>query len=198
MFSAHASSLSRTGERMDGRVMERVNGWRAGLAGAILLGSLGLGGMAVGLMGCGTDQPFSRGEYTPTPTPVVTPTATVAPSFTPGASETPGGGDTPTPTSATPTATPVPTSFSTKVKPLLTTCTGCHANGSGASAWTYDGGANAYSQAMLEVNVSDPPASKLLTKSSGAESHQGGTFYPTTSSGYKTILSWIEAGAPNN
>lgn len=156
-----------------------------------------IGGLELSsLLGCGTDQPFSRGEVPPTPTPTATPvpTPTATPGSTPTATATPGTEVTPTPGPPT----PVPVSFAGDVKDLLMTCTGCHANGQGASAWQYDGGVNAYSQAMLKVNVADPPSSKILTKASGAESHQGGTFYPTSSSGYKTILAWIEAGASDN
>lgn len=149
--------------------------------------------------GCGTADPFARGEATPTPTPTPTLTPSPTPGITPtpgtpGVTDTPGTEVTPTPSAPT----PVPKSFADDVKPLLSICTGCHASGPGATSWTYDAGSNAYGQVMLKVTVTDPASSLLLTKASGSTSHEGGTFYPTSSSGYKTMLAWIEAGAPDN
>lgn len=152
----------------------------------------GASGLAFGLLlsllasGCGSSHPFDRGptatpEITPTPA-VPTPTATLAP------------GETPSP--ATPTV--APPSFTDDVKPLLSPCTGCHASGAASTAWLYDGGAQAYEQVMTKVNVAAPEESLLLVKASGGGSHGGGTFYSTSSTSYQTILSWIEAGAPNN
>lgn len=136
--------------------------------------------------GCGSAHPFDRGptstpEITPTPE-IPTPTATLAP------------GETPSP--ATPTV--APPSFSDDVKPLLSPCTGCHTSGAAGTAWLYDGGAQAYEQVMTKVNLASPEESLLLIKASGGGAHGGGAFYSSSSASYQTILSWIEAGAPNN
>lgn len=171
----------------------------------------------MGVSGCGTTTPFSRGESsTPTPAPTTPPSPTTLP---PGDDDTTTGGDddatsgdddatgsgdddasappaSPTPT---PTPTPVPVSFAKDVKPYLDTCISCHGGGnaSATTAWNYTGGSSAYTQTMPEVDVKNPSKSSLLTNMAGVD-HGGGTIYATSSKAYKNTLAWIENGAPNN
>lgn len=87
-------------------------------------------------------------------------------------------------------------SFAADVKPILNACVGCHASGTGG--WTYDGGADAYSQTQEVVNTNDPENSPLLVKGSGGDGHGGGTLFTGSSAEYTTLLQWIQDGAPDN
>ena len=87
-------------------------------------------------------------------------------------------------------------SFSQHVKPLLQSCTGCHA--SGAGGWTYNGGADSYAATIGEVNTANPALSSLLVKATGGGGHGGGTIFSQSSDAYAAILRWIEEGAQDN
>jgi hypothetical protein len=87
-------------------------------------------------------------------------------------------------------------SFSVQVMPEIDICSSCHASGTGG--WTYDGGADAFAQAIEIVDTDDPENSLMLIKGSGGDSHGGGTLFAVSSDEYDLILSWIEDGAPDN
>lgn len=151
--------------------------------------------LLIGMMlaaGCGSTHPFGRG-----PSDTGDDDVTSGGEQTPSATETPSSGDDDVTTGGgSPTPTEPPISFTNEVKPLLVRCTVCHSSGTGG--FTYDGGSNAYNQAMTQVNVNDPPNSLMLIKMSGGQGHGGGTIYPTSSEEYQTVLGWIEDGAPDN
>lgn len=86
-------------------------------------------------------------------------------------------------------------SFSQDIKPILAKCTACHA--AGAGGWTYDGGANAYGQAISVVNLGNPSSSPVLVFGSGS-GHDGGTIFNSSSDSYNAILAWITEGAQDN
>jgi hypothetical protein len=48
------------------------------------------------------------------------------------------------------------------------------------------------------VNLAQPDQSLLLTKSTGEAPHSGGTRFTTDSDSYRTILRWLQDGAPND
>ena len=48
------------------------------------------------------------------------------------------------------------------------------------------------------INLARPHESLLLLKATGAVSHTGGELFSTGSQEYRTILRWIEAGAPDD
>jgi len=87
-------------------------------------------------------------------------------------------------------------SFSFAVMPILETCVSCHAGGTGG--WKYDGGPDAYNQAIQVVDIDDPESSLMLIKGSGGANHGGGQLFSVNSDEYDTILAWIEDGAPDN
>lgn len=87
-------------------------------------------------------------------------------------------------------------SFAANVVPALRGCPACH--GSGAGGWTYAGGAGAYNAVIAVIDTGSPANSLLLVKGAGGAGHGGGTIVPTSSSGYATILAWIEQGARDN
>ena len=117
------------------------------------------------VMGCGTENPFDRGE-----------------DYDDGTAVAPG---------------PVgKMSFARNVKPILSKCTGCHAGGTGG--WTYDGGADAHTQALSIVDTDNPENSLLLVKGTGKNGHGGGVIFTISSDDYKALLAWIQDGAPDN
>ncbi|NND72093.1 MAG: hypothetical protein HKN43_10985 [Rhodothermales bacterium] len=87
-------------------------------------------------------------------------------------------------------------SFNSDIKPLLSTCTACHA--AGAGGWVYDGGVNAYAQAVSVVSPGLPGQSDLLINTRGAANHGGGTIYNASSDAYNAIEAWIVEGALDN
>ena len=87
-------------------------------------------------------------------------------------------------------------SFSSDIKPLLSTCSSCHA--AGAGGWVYDGGVNAYTQAVSVVSPGLPEQSDLLINARGGDSHGGGTIYNASSDAYNAIEAWIAEGALDN
>src|SRR3954451_21332670 len=48
------------------------------------------------------------------------------------------------------------------------------------------------------INLAQPHESLMLLKTTGTVSHTGGEVFAVGSENYKTILRWIEAGAPND
>ncbi|WP_456426325.1 hypothetical protein [Rhodocaloribacter sp.] len=94
---------------------------------------------------------------------------------------------------------PAPTgevSFAANVMPVLSKCTACHAGGTGG--WTYDGGAEAYAQALAIVDTDHPENSLMLRKGAGKDGHGGGVIFTVSSSEYQALLAWIQDGAPDN
>ncbi|MDZ4700725.1 MAG: hypothetical protein SH809_13530 [Rhodothermales bacterium] len=87
-------------------------------------------------------------------------------------------------------------SFAANVVPALRGCPACHS--SGAGGWTYAGGGGAYGAVASVVDTGSPANSLLLVKGSGGAGHGGGTVLSASSSGYATILAWIEQGARDN
>jgi hypothetical protein len=87
-------------------------------------------------------------------------------------------------------------SFSANVVPALRGCPACH--NSGAGGWTYTGGAGSYASVVAVIDAGSPANSLLLVKGSGGAGHGGGNILSTSSSGYSTILAWIEQGAKDN
>ncbi len=87
-------------------------------------------------------------------------------------------------------------SFAANVVPALRGCPACHS--SGAGGWTYAGGAGAYAAVSSVIDSGSPANSLLLVKASGGAGHGGGTVLSSSSSGYATILAWIEQGARDN
>ncbi|RKH43290.1 hypothetical protein D7X12_13715 [Corallococcus sicarius] len=84
------------------------------------------------------------------------------------------------------------------IHPLLTSgCQSCHRSGgaAGDTGFVLTGDAEAdYLEATSSIDVSNPPASRLLRKASGA-GHGGGAIYRDTSTEYQTLLAWIAGGA---
>ncbi|MHC5064423.1 MAG: hypothetical protein ACYTG5_10665 [Planctomycetota bacterium] len=80
-------------------------------------------------------------------------------------------------------------------------CTGCHGNAGGL---TLSGSvAASYAEVIDVVDLQNPANSEILTKpldpSQGGVSHNGGTYFATTSDpDYQKILAWIIKGAKNN
>ena len=87
-------------------------------------------------------------------------------------------------------------SFANDIMPLLSTCSACHA--AGAGGWVYDGGVNAYTQAISIIVPNQPEQSSLLINARGGDNHGGGTIYGSSSNAYKAIAAWISEGADNN
>ncbi|NOK37198.1 hypothetical protein HMI49_28780 [Corallococcus exercitus] len=89
-------------------------------------------------------------------------------------------------------------SFETDVHPLLTTgCQGCHRSGgaAGSTSFLLTGDVEAdYAAAVSLTDTSNPSASRLLRKASGA-GHGGGAVYGADTPEYQTLLSWISGGA---
>lgn len=89
-------------------------------------------------------------------------------------------------------------SFASDVHPLLTTgCQGCHRSGGAAGDTTFvlTGDADAdYAEASSLTDASNPSASRLLRKASGA-GHGGGAIYGEGTPEYQALLAWIAGGA---
>ncbi len=100
-----------------------------------------------------------------------------------------------TPTATVPTAGTV-ISYQVHMKPLLSSCVGCHTSqstyrlSSGLSNDSTD-----YQATLTVVNKQLPDASPLLTKASGTSPHAGGAPWPTGSAAYQTTVLWIQGGA---
>ncbi|RKH11470.1 hypothetical protein D7V97_11115 [Corallococcus sp. CA053C] len=89
-------------------------------------------------------------------------------------------------------------SFASSVHPLLTSgCQSCHRSGgaAGDTGFQLTGDAEAdYLEASALIDASNPSASRLLRKATGA-GHGGGTIYRDTSTEYQTLLAWVAGGA---
>ncbi|RKH46996.1 hypothetical protein D7X55_29950 [Corallococcus sp. AB049A] len=89
-------------------------------------------------------------------------------------------------------------SFASDVHPLLTSgCQSCHRGGgaAGNTSFLLTGDADAdYAAVISLTDTSNPSASRLLRKTSGA-GHGGGAIYGEGSPEYQTLLAWISAGA---
>ena len=89
-------------------------------------------------------------------------------------------------------------SFASDVHPLLTTgCQSCHHGGgaAGSTSFLLTGDADAdYAAVISLTDTSNPSASRLLRKASGA-GHGGGAIYGEGTPEYQTLLAWISAGA---
>lgn len=89
-------------------------------------------------------------------------------------------------------------SFASDVHPLLTTgCQSCHRSGgaAGNTSFLLTGDADAdYAAALSLTDTSNPSASRLLRKTSGA-GHGGGAVYGVDTPEYQTLLAWISGGA---
>ncbi|RMG07017.1 MAG: hypothetical protein D6731_24625 [Planctomycetota bacterium] len=109
---------------------------------------------------------------------------------------TPAGGSPPS-SGAAPPANGVKVSYLTHIKPLLGTCVGCHSSRSGyrLSAGLANDTAD-YQATLGYVNKAQPDASQLLRKTSGAVGHGGGSPWPAGSNAYRTVVLWIQQGAP--
>ena len=94
-----------------------------------------------------------------------------------------------------PSAPGTTVSFEEDVVPILTSCIGCHRDGTGG--WTYAGSAGAYSAVIEVINLDNPENSELLVKATGGN-HGGGALFTASSSSYETILRWIEQGGLDN
>lgn len=142
------------------------------------------------LYGCAADDPLQRGElsddecvdnafvYNPSPF------ASIAQA------------DCPDPDVPDDTERPVQISFTNTVNPSLQKCAGCHTGGTGG--WTYDGGAQAHAQVTGAVDITDAANSALLLKAINESAHGGGPQFEKDSEDYRSILAWIESGAPDN
>src|SRR5207253_7752003 len=53
-------------------------------------------------------------------------------------------------------------------------------------------------QTTRRINLALPEESLLLTKGTGSVAHTGGTRFKPDSENYKTIMRWLEAGAPSD
>ncbi len=146
-----------------------------------------------------TRPPTATPTATSTPAPTATPTPSPLPTATPipGATATPTSAATPT-AAATPTtaATPTPAapavSFSKDVLPLFNaSCKNCHGALGGLSLASYDdvmkGGASG------KVVVPGDPEGSLLVKKQQVQ-HPANL----TAEQLEIIITWINAGAPNN
>ena len=92
---------------------------------------------------------------------------------------------------------PLPSvSFQESVVPALQGCASCHAGGAGG--WTYDGGPQAYEQAVSRIDLDAPAQSSLLGKATNEFAHGGGPQFTVESEEYEVVLAWIEAGGPDN
>jgi mono/diheme cytochrome c family protein len=111
----------------------------------------------------------------------------------PGTPPSPGDGST-APTTSTPSIT-----FSNRIRKQLTAdCESCHASAAmaGTTRYVITGELDAdYRVAKQLVSTTQPKSSLLLRKASG-DGHGGGSSYPVGSAKYKTLLQWIESGAP--
>ncbi|MFB1481198.1 hypothetical protein [Corallococcus sp. RDP092CA] len=89
-------------------------------------------------------------------------------------------------------------SFTSDVQPLLTAgCQSCHRSGgaAGSTSFLLTGDADAdYAAALSLTDTSNPSASRLLRKASGA-GHGGGAVYGEGTPEYQTLLAWISGGA---
>ncbi|NOK22586.1 hypothetical protein [Corallococcus carmarthensis] len=89
-------------------------------------------------------------------------------------------------------------SFASDVHPLLTTgCQTCHRAGgaAGSTSFVLTGDADAdYAEVSSLTDASNPSASRLLRKASGA-GHGGGAIYGESTPEYQTLLAWISGGA---
>ncbi|MFP2898599.1 hypothetical protein [Corallococcus sp. 4LFB] len=89
-------------------------------------------------------------------------------------------------------------SFEADVHPLLTSgCQSCHRSGgaAGSTSFLLTGDAEAdYAATSSLTDASNPSASRLLRKASGA-GHGGGAIYGADTPEYQTLLSWISGGA---
>ena len=85
------------------------------------------------------------------------------------------------------------------VHPLLDAgCERCHGPGNSASNTSYlvsDDIAASYASALDFVDLDNPGASRLLSKTAG-QGHGGGTIFDDRSAEYDLILAWIDQGAP--
>lgn len=106
----------------------------------------------------------------------------------------PSGDGSTAPTTPTPSIT-----FSNRIRKQLTAdCQSCHASGAmaGQTRYVISGELDAdYRVAKTLVSTTQPKSSVLLRKASG-DGHAGGSSYPVGSAKYKTLLQWIEGGAP--
>jgi hypothetical protein len=98
-----------------------------------------------------------------------------------------------------PQGSDVTLSFVSSIDGLLTpVCRRCHAQGQEAGdtqfLLTGDGAAD-YASVSRFISVSAPGSSRLLAKMSGT-GHGGGTLYAVDSPEYRTVLRWIQEGAP--
>ncbi|MBZ4334821.1 hypothetical protein ACIHQR_31400 [Corallococcus coralloides] len=89
-------------------------------------------------------------------------------------------------------------SFASDVHPLLTTgCQSCHRGGgaAGNTSFLLTGEADAdYAATVSLTDTSNPSASRLLRKASGA-GHGGGAIYGADTPEYQALLAWISGGA---
>ncbi len=87
-------------------------------------------------------------------------------------------------------------SYLTHIKPLLSSCVGCHASQSNyrLTAGLADDQAD-YQATLGVIDAQLPDASLILAKTSGSVSHGGGAPWPSSSSSYQTVLVWIQQGA---
>ncbi|RKG65117.1 hypothetical protein D7V80_24330 [Corallococcus sp. CA054B] len=89
-------------------------------------------------------------------------------------------------------------SFASDVHPLLTTgCQSCHRAGgsAGNTSFLLTGDADTdYAATVSLTDTSNPSASRLLRKASGA-GHGGGAIYGADTPEYQTLLAWISGGA---
>jgi hypothetical protein len=137
-----------------------------------------------------TDAPVPPAETAPTP--AVPPTTPEEP-----APKTPGRAPETKPAER---RSPAP-SFQRAIHPILMSTCGaaCHRAGGPAMATrlvlTGDARADHAAVARL-VDVHAPPASRLLTKVSGAEPHGGGPLWPEGNPAREKLLQWIQRGAP--
>jgi hypothetical protein len=100
-------------------------------------------------------------------------------------------------------------SFRLDVMPVFmkAECNRCHGSARGQdgfslSLWGFDPEADHHritrEQPGRRINLAMPEASMLLTKATGEAPHTGGKKFDKGSPLYKTMLRWLEAGAPND
>jgi hypothetical protein len=100
-------------------------------------------------------------------------------------------------------------SFRLDVMPVFmkAECNRCHGAARGQdgfllSLWGFDPEKDHYrltrEQPGRRINLAMPDASMLLTKADGEAPHTGGKKFEKGSPMYKTLLRWLEAGAPND
>ena len=110
------------------------------------------------------------------------------------------GGNNTTQTSNTPSASnsnsSTPKKFGSDVMPILTAqCKNCHGENGRFMITSINA---TYNNIHALKSPMSAAGQYLLDKASGTLGHGGGVRFSTSSTQYNTIISWIDAGTPNN